>query len=192
MFGHPNKNKDDYSIIDKYQDKYSDFIGAFSNSSSLTILKSIIEKYLNKLDHIMIFPESFILTVSVVENKKCVITESILTRYRIHNKNNSINQRGTKELYSLLNGSNDFLISASIANNIDYKNSLKVISARLYIVYIYKYYKLNGFLKTLKFLKKRLILDVGYAVFGQPEERIFKLPITTFMKLIKSKSSQTE
>jgi len=184
------KNKDGYFIIAKYQNKYSDFIGAFSNMSSLTILKSIIEKYLNKLSCFFIALESFLLTVAVNENKKCVITSSTLTAFRIHNNNTtSINIGITKQINFLLNESNDFRISAIIANNIGYKTSLKVISARLYIASIYKYYQLNGFLKTLKFLKMgRLILDMGYAVFGQPELRIFKMPMTAFMKLVKSKS----
>ena len=183
------KNENGFSIVDKYQNSYTDLIRAFSNTSSLTLLKSIIVKYFNKLCQILIGPEDFLLTVAMIENKNCIITESVLTRYRVHNNNNSTNQDISRQFHFLLNLSADFRISASLTSNIDYKTSLMVISARLYIVSIYKYYKLNGFSKTLKFIKKRqLILDLGYAVFGQPEWRIFK---SLFMKLVKPKNSES-
>ena len=190
------KDKGGYYIIDQNQSRYTDFIRAFSNTSSLTILKTIIEKYSNILSRILIGPEDFLLTVAMVENKKCIITESKLTKYRVHNNNNSTNQDITRQLHFSLNLSADFSVSANLANNTGYKTSLRVISSRLYIVSIYKYYKLNGLFNTLKFLKKReLILDIGYAIFGQPDLYVFKLPMFmfkfVFMKLVKSNSSES-
>lgn len=189
-----HKNEDGYSIIKICQKRFADFIRAFSNTSSLTVLKSIIDKYLDELCQIMIGPEDFLLTVAMIENKKCIIAENKLTRYRVHNNNNSTHQDIGSQFYFFLNLSADFRISANLANNTDYKTSLRVISGRLYMVSIYKYCKLNGSFKALKFFKKKeLILSIGYAVFGQPELHTFKLSIamlkSILIRLLKSHGS---